>query len=42
LRDRLAEDYGPPSSDNKWDCFKVFDDEELVQMWDAASENQPA
>jgi P4 family phage/plasmid primase-like protien len=42
LRDRLTEDYGPPSSDNKWDTFKVFDDEELVQMWDAGSENQPA
>jgi len=39
LRDRLAEDYGPPSSDNKWDCFKVFDDEELVQMWDQGSLN---
>jgi P4 family phage/plasmid primase-like protien len=37
LRDRLTEDYGSPSSDNKWDSFKVFDDDELVQMWDGAA-----
>jgi P4 family phage/plasmid primase-like protien len=37
LRDRLIEDYGSPSNDNKWDCFKVFDDEELVQMWDGVA-----